>query len=180
MYGIIIRRFHPGKDRSNMDIIIGNICSLLAMVTDSVSSTRKTAKGVLLVQSLSQIIYCAGAVILRGYSAAVQNAVSVGRNLIAIRGETPKWLQWLLVALGVVLGLWFNNLGFVGLLPVIANLEYSLAIFRFQDNERALKLAFLISVGLYGIFNIFILNIVGVLTNSAVVIMTAVYLIRTR
>ena len=73
-----------------MDIIIGNICSLLAMVTDSVSSTRKTAKGVLLVQSLSQIIYCAGAVILRGYSAAVQNAVSVGRNLIAIRGETPK------------------------------------------------------------------------------------------
>ena len=86
----------------------------------------------------------------------------------------------MLVALGVVLGLWFNNLGFVGLLPVIANLEYSLAIFRFQDNERALKLAFLISVGLYGIFNIFILNIVGFLTNSAVVIMTAVYLIRTR
>ena len=46
-----------------MDIIIGNICSLLAMATDSISSTRKTARGVLLVQCLSQIIYCAGAII---------------------------------------------------------------------------------------------------------------------
>lgn len=163
-----------------MDIIIGNICSLLAMATDSISSTRKTARGVLLVQCLSQIIYCAGAIILRGYSAAVQNAVSVLRNLAAIRGETPKWLQWLLIALGVVLGLWFNNMGFVGLLPVIANLEYSLAVFRFQDQERQLKLAFLVSVGLYAIFNIFIFNIAGFLTNSAVVVMTAVYLIKTK
>ena len=78
----------------------------------------------------------------------------------------------------MILGLLFNNLGIPGLLPVIANLEYSLAVFRFRDNERALKAAFLISVGLYGIFNLFILNVAGFLTNTAVVIMTAVYLIK--
>ena len=163
-----------------MDIIVGNICSLLAMGTDSLSSTRKSTRDVLLVQSLSQLIYGIGAVILRGYSAAVQNAVSILRNFTAIRGHTPAAVQWLLVALGVILGLLFNNLGIPGLLPVIANLEYSLAVFRFRDNERALKAAFLISVGLYGIFNLFILNIVGFLTNTAVVIMTAVYLIKSR
>lgn len=163
-----------------MDIIIGNICSLLAMGTDSLSSTRKTSRDVLLVQCLSQLIYGIGAVILKGYSAAVQNAVSILRNLVAIRGQTPAALQWLLVAAGVVLGLLFNNLGIPGLLPVIANLEYSLAVFRFQDNERALKFAFLISVGLYGIFNLFILNIVGFVTNTAVTVTTAVYLIKTK
>lgn len=161
-----------------MDIIIGNICSLLAMGTDSLSSTRKTARGVLLVQCLSQIIYGTGAIILRGYSAAVQNAVSVLRNLAAIRGETPKLLQWLLVVLGVVLGLLFNNLGPVGLLPVVANLEYSLAIFRFQNNERALKISFMVSVGLYAVFNIFIYNIVGFVTNTIVVVTTGIYLFR--
>jgi len=159
-----------------MNILIGNIFSLLAMVTDSVSASRKTPRGVLLVQSVSQIIYCAGAIMLKGYSAAVQNAVSVVRNLAAIRGQTPKWLQWFLVALGVVLGLLFNNLGIVGLLPVIANLEYSLAIFRFQDNERALKLAFMISVGLYGIFNLYIFNFVGFITNTVVAVTTAIAL----
>ena len=161
-----------------MDIIIGNICSLLAMGTDSLSSTRKTARDVLLVQCLSQLIYCVGAIILRGYSAAVQNAVSILRNVAAIRGKTHALLQWTLVALGVVLGLLFNNLGLAGLLPVVANLEYSLAVFRFQDNERALKIAFLISVALYGIFNLFILNFVGFLTNSAVAVMTAINLIK--
>lgn len=163
-----------------MDIIVGNICSLLAMGTDSLSSTRKSTRDVLLVQCLSQLIYGIGAVILGGYSAAVQNAVSILRNFTAIRGQTPAAVQWLQVALGVILGLLFNNLGIPGLLPVIANLEYSLAVFRFRDNERALKAAFLISVGLYGIFNLFILNIVGFLTNTAVVVMTAVYLIKSR
>jgi len=47
-----------------MDIIIGNICSLLAMGTDSLSSTRKNARDVLLVQCLSQLIYGIGSVIL--------------------------------------------------------------------------------------------------------------------
>lgn len=161
-----------------MNLLIGNVCSLLAMVTDSVSASRKTARGVLLVQCVSQIIYCLGAIILRGYSAAVQNAVSVLRNLTAIRGQTPKWLQWLLVALGVVLGLLFNNIGIPGLLPVVANLEYSLAIFRFQNDERALKLAFLISVALYAVFNLFIFNVVGFVANTAVVITTAVALVK--
>lgn len=159
-----------------MSILIGNISSLLAMVTDSVSASRKTSGGVLLVQCVSQIIYGVGAIILGGYSAAVQNGVSVIRNLAAIRGRTPKWLQWFLVALGVILGLLFNNIGIPGLLPVIANLEYSVAVFRFQNRERALKLAFLISVGLYAVFNLFILNFVGAVTNTAVVITTAVTL----
>lgn len=161
-----------------MDLIIGNLCSLLAMITDSLSAARRTAAGVLLVQCISQVIYCIGAIVLRGYSAAVQNAVSVLRNLIAIRGQTPRWLQWTLVALGVVLGLLFNNLGLLGLLPVVANLEYSLAVFRFQDRERPLKFAFLVSIGLYGIFNLFIRNYVGFLTNTAVAVSTALLLAR--
>ena len=66
------------------------------------------------------------------------------------------------------------------LLPVAANLEYSLAIFRFQDNERALKLAFLVSVGLYAVFNLFIYNIVGFVSNTAVVITTAIALLKGR
>ena len=125
---------------NEINLIIGNVCSLLAMVTDSISSTRKTAKGVLLVQSLSQLIYFIGTVVLKGYSGAVQNAVSILRNFVAIRDIRSKYVEWALVGLGVVLGLAFNNLGFMGLLPVIANFQYTIAVFRFQDNQRALKI----------------------------------------
>ena len=163
---------------NEINLIIGNVCSLLAMVTDSVSSTRKTAKGVLLVQSLSQLIYFIGTVVLKGYSGAVQNAVSILRNFVAIRDIRSKYVEWALVGLGVVLGLAFNNLGFMGLLPVIANLQYTIAVFRFQDNQRALKISFAIAVGMFAVFNIAIFNVVGVVSNSVVFVTTLAVLLK--
>ena len=163
---------------NEIHLIIGNVCSLLAMVTDSVSSTRKTAKGVLLVQNLSQLIYFIGTVVLKGYSGAVQNAVSILRNFVAIRDIRSKYVEWALVGLGVVLGLAFNNLGFMGLLPVIANFQYTIAVFRFQDNERALKISFAIAVGMFAVFNIAIFNVVGVVSNSVVFVTTLAVLLK--
>ncbi len=161
-----------------MEYIIGNLCSLGAMVTDTVSASCKSAKKMLLVQILSQFIYGFGAIALKGYSAAVQNAMAVLRNLAAIRNIQSKWVEWGLVAAGVVLGLVFNNLQWLGLLPVIANLVYSITMFRFPDNERALKAAFIFNVILYAIFNAAIWNVVGAITNTVLAISTAIFLVR--
>lgn len=163
---------------NTISLLIGNACSLLGMVTDSVSSTRKTARDVLLFQSLSQLIYCIGTIVLKGYSGAVQNAVSILRNLAAIRKVENKLLEWILVALGVILGIRFNNLGLIGYLPVIANLEYTLAVFRFKDNERSLKISFLICIGMFALFNLAIFNFVGVCANLVVFVTTLVILLR--
>ena len=119
-----------------------------------------------------------GTAILGGYSGAVQNGVSIVRNLVAIRGIRSKTIEWVLAALGVVLGLTFNNLGFMGLMPVIANFQYTLAVFRFQNNERVLKTSFLISTALFAVFNIAIYNVVDVISNTVVGITTAVFLMK--
>lgn len=161
-----------------IDLIIGNICSLLASVTDAFSASRKTPRGILLVQILSQALYGVTGIVLKGYSATVQNVVSILRNLAAIKKVNSKALEWGFVAAGVVLGLVFNNRGLVGLLPVIANLEYSLAIFRFKDNEVAIKAAFLISIFLFVIFNAAIWNVVGTVSNLVLFIVTAVFLVK--
>lgn len=165
---------------NNVNIIIGNVCSLLAMGTDTISSTRKTAKGVLWVQTLSQLFYFIGTIVLKGYSGAVQNGVSILRNLVAIRNINSKVLEWILVFLAVALGLLFNNLGWIGLLPVVANLQYTLSVFRFKDNERALKISFMISIATFAVFNIFILNFVGFCTNMFVAVTTLIFLIRSK
>lgn len=159
-------------------IIIGNLCSLLGMACDSFSASRKTAKGVLLWQSLGQIIYGLSSFVLKGYSGAVQSVVSLLRNTVAIANIKNCYLEWGLIGLGVVFGLYFNNRGIVELLPVIANSEYSVAIFRFKDNERALKSSFLICIVLFSIFNAYIMNYVGVVTNAVVFASTAAFLIK--
>ena len=161
-----------------LELILGNICSLIAMGTDAVSSWAKSARKMLLFQCLSQGIYAVGSVILKGYSAAVQNVISLARNLSATRKRSLPVVEWILIALGVGLGLYFNNRSWIGLLPVVANLEYSLAVLFFKDNEQLLKIAFFIDVLLFCIFNTVILNIVGTVSNIVVMIMTLVAIIR--
>ena len=163
---------------NHLDLIVGNLCTLLAMGSNAISSTRKTAKGVLLMQTLSQGIYCISGIVLKGYSASVQNVVSILRNIAAIRKVNSKVLEWVLVALGLILGIVFNNRGLVGLLPVLGNLQYTLVIFRYPDRQRALKISFLISVLSFAVFNIVLWNFVGVASDLFVSITTAIMLIR--
>lgn len=162
------------------EVLAGNICSLGAMVTDSISSTRKKPREILAIQIISQLFYGAGTIILRGYSSTAQNVVAIFRNLAAIKGVKYRFIEWILIALGVILGLWWNNLGLLGWLPVAANLEYSIAMFRLKNNPRGLKIAFLINMLMYSVFSLIIRNYVGAAANLFVAVTTAVSLIRNK
>ncbi len=160
------------------NIIIGNLCTLLAMGSNAISSTKKTAKGILIFQSVSQGIYFVCAIVLRGYSAAVQNVVSIIRNIVAIKNIKSKVLEWILIILGVILGVVFNNRGIIGLLPVIGNLQYTLAIFWLKYKEKLFKISFLISTVAFALFNLEILNFVGAIADTIVSIITIIALIK--
>ena len=159
-----------------MDLIIGNLCSLFATVADVISTSRKKVKDFLLFQCVGQFFYLVGTIVLKGYSAAVQNAVCILRNLAAVKNIKSKLLEWSLVIVALVLGLVFNNMGWLGLLPVVANFQYSLAVFRFKDREVPLKISFLINVVFYMIFNFAIQNYVGTLANIFLVCSTVFFL----
>ena len=111
-------------------VIIGNILALLAMITDSISTTRKKHSEMMGIQIISQFFYGSVSIVLKGYSATAQNAVAVFRNLAAMKNIKSKVVEWILILAGVVLGLVLNNRGYLGLLPVIANFQYSVAVFK--------------------------------------------------
>ena len=162
------------------EVIVGNVCSLCAMVSDSVSSTQKKHSRIMLIQCLSQVFWAAGAIILKGYSGAAQNGVAILRNLAAMKQWKYRVVEWVLIALGVVLGVVFNNRGLLGWLPIVSNLEYSIAVFRFKNREKALKIAFIVNMLLYSVFNLVIRNYVGAIANYVVVATTAISLLRER
>ena len=146
------------------------------MGTDSLSASRKTVKSMLWIQNISQFIYGISSLLLKGYSATVQNIICILRNLTVIKGIKSKLVAWFLLILGVVVGLLFNNIGFAGLLPIIANLQYGLVVFNFKDNETVIKISFLILTIMFVFFSVAVLNFVGVCTNSIVAITTVVSL----
>ena len=161
-------------------VILGNLFSLCAMISDSVSGTRKRHSEIMAVQTVSQFFYAASSIVLKGYSSTVQNVVAVFRNLAAMKNVKSKVLEVALIAAGVVLGIVFNNRGLLGWLPIIANLEYSVCVFRFRDNEKGLKLAFIINMVMYAVFSAVIMNYVGVLSCSVIAVTTAVSLLRAK
>lgn len=163
-----------------VNLVIGNACSLLAMGTDTLSASRKKVKSMLWIQNISQALYCLGSLVLHGYSASVQNVVCILRNVSVIMGAKSKILQWFFVISGVVIGVYFNNLGFMGILPVIANLQYTLAILFLKNNERAVKYSFLLSAFLFSLFSLSIWNVVGIFTNLIVAGVTISYLVKTK
>ncbi len=148
------------------------------MVSDSVSGTRKKQNQILAIQILSQVFYGVGSILLKGYSSTAQNLVAVLRNLAAMKRIKSRLVEWILILLGVVLGVVFNNRGALGWLPIAANLEYSIAVFRFRDRERNLKLTFLVNMLMYSVFSFAIMNYVGCAANIVVAVTTAVSLIR--
>ena len=162
------------------EVIVGNVCSLCAMVTDSISGTRKKNSQILGIQIISQFFYAAGSIILKGYSSTMQNLVAIFRNLAAIKNVKSKWIEWILILLGVVLGVIFNNRGLLGYLPVVANLEYSICMFRFKENARGLKISLIVNVIMYGIFNLLIMNYVGAAACIVVGVTTSISLIKER
>ena len=159
-----------------LEIVLGNLCSFCAMITDSISDTRKKHSEILAVQTVSQVFYGMSTIFLKGYSATVQNAVAILRNLAAMKNIRSMATEWGLILLGVVLGIVFNNRGLVGWLPVIANFEYSVAIFRFRDKENWLKAAFIINTVMFIVFSLAIMNYVAAVGNTVVAATTAVSL----
>ena len=163
---------------TEISIIIGNLLSLCAMISDSISGTRKKHREIMAVQIVSQFFYGASSIVLKGYSSTAQNAVAVFRNLAAMKNIKSKVLEWTLILAGVVLGIVFNNRGLLGWLPIVANFQYSIVIFICKDNNFALKLSYLISLLMYAVFCYVILNYVGVAANLIVAVTTTVSLLR--
>ena len=67
------------------EIALGNICCLVAMCFDSFSSTKKSKKDILVWQSISQFIWGMSSIFLKGYSASVQNFMTIVRNIFALK-----------------------------------------------------------------------------------------------
>ena len=124
------------------------------------------------------VFYGASSIVLQGYSSTAQNIVAVFRNFAAAKNVKSRVLEWILIVAGVVLGVVLNNRGLLGLLPIVANLEYSIAVFRFKDNQKALKLSFILNMIMYAAFSLVIMNYVGVASCSVIAVTTAVSLIK--
>ena len=107
-----------------MTLIIGNIIALIASLLMVYSGIIKNKKGILYVQSIEIGLFIISNLILNGISGAIINTINFIRNIICYKDKLDLKIKIILTVISIVLTLCFNNLGLIGLLPLISALIY--------------------------------------------------------
>lgn len=161
-------------------IIIGNLISLIAVFFAILNGTRKTKKEMILCDIGSATFYTIADLILKGYSGVVQNLVGIFRNLAALYLPDKKYIGWLLVVAAVVFGIYFNNRGWIGLLPVATSCWYSICIIDKNAGHLKLKVGLILNSMAFLIYSAVLYNLVGVISNLLVVSSTTFTIIKNK
>ena len=164
----------------NISIILGNIISGIGMLTLFISTLLQDKSRIIGLQAINHALSVIGGILLKGYSGVVQDAIALIRNVVVLREKQTKFLKILFVGLGLVLGILFNNRGWIGLLPIIGATEYAIVIVNEKTTERTIKKAIIVSTILWGIYSIFIYNFVNVVANLVTMISGILYLVRNK
>lgn len=111
------------------DLIIGNIFSLIAAFCLAVSVVREDKKSLIGWQIVDTGCGVFANLFLQSYSAMTISVICVIRNVLAYYQRLGKIITIILMLVGVVIGLWANNRGYIGWLPVIASAEYTVCMY---------------------------------------------------
>lgn len=114
------------------NIVIGNIISFIAAIFMAISCAVKNRKFIFYLQALNCFILAVASVFFGAYAGITTLLISTVRNIIVAHDKYTKPVMYVFLVLTVVLGIFANNRGFTGLLPVIATVQYTLCLNLFK------------------------------------------------
>ena len=161
-------------------LLIANVLSGVGMLLNLVSISMKSKRKMVLVQTFLNFCVSTGRIFARGYAGAVQDGVAMVRNIFVLKGWDKKPVKIFFVALAFVLGLVFNNMGWLGLAVVVIAAVYAAAVVSDYTNEKSLKLIIMIMSLVWGVYDFALHNYVKAAGNALSFGMALVYLLRQR
>lgn len=139
-----------------IQIVIGNIVAFIGCMLMVYTGLIKEKKKIIFVQTIQIGFLIASNLILGGITGAIINSISCVRNIICYKDRLGKKEKIILVAISTALSLYFNNLGIIGLLPLVSTISYTLLM----DMKDVIKFKILIifTLILWFIYDIFIMS----------------------
>ncbi|MBR3676625.1 MAG: YgjV family protein [Alphaproteobacteria bacterium] len=154
-------------------LIIGNIFSFLSAVCIAVSVIKKNKNDLIWWQIIDVIFCILSNIALYTYAAMTTNSVALIRNILAYKNKLTKNLTWILCVLCVVVGLWANNRGIIGLFPIIASASYTIFMF-ITENEQQMRWALVSNLILWLVHDIYVQAYPSAVTDLVLSVWTAV------
>lgn len=102
-----------------MNILIGNIVSLIASSVMVISGYVKSKKSTLSWSTLEAILFTITDIILGAFSGAVVNILSIPRNILILKGKINFPLKLFFSLTPAIISILFLHDGWLGMIPVI-------------------------------------------------------------
>ena len=137
-----------------MSIIIGNVIALVASIIMVYTGYLKQNKKIIYAQTIQIGLLVLSNIVLGGITGAIINVICCIRNIMCYKEKLTKEVKIILIILSTILSLSFNNLGFIGLFPLISIIVYILLM----DTKDVIKLKYLIifTLILWGCYDLYI------------------------
>ena len=137
-----------------LQLVYGNIVALIASILMVASGCVKNRKKIIYIQTLQILCFTISDLILGGFTGAIINLISIVRNILCYKDKLTNTSKVILILLSITLSLLFNNLGFLGLLPLISTIVYT--CFMNVENTIKLKLLIIFTMTMWLIYDVLI------------------------
>ena len=135
-------------------LLIGNIIALIASIAMVIAGLQKTKKKVLFVQIIQIALAALGNLVLGGYTGAIVNVLNCVRDVLCYKDKMGVKEKIIISVLAIGISLAFNNLGWIGFLPVIATVLY--IIYMNTKDDLKFKILVLVVLILWTVYDIYI------------------------
>lgn len=162
-----------------MYLIIGNIFSLLSAICIAVSVVKKSKKDLMYWQIGDTFFGIIANIALFAYAALVISVVCFIRNILSYKNKLSKNITIILLAVSVIVGLYANNLAFIGLLPIIASASYTICIY-LTKNEQQMRWSLSVNLLLWFVHNVYVQAYPSAIANIVLCIWTFMQIFKYR
>ena len=155
---------------NNVSKIIANCFSLASASFLAYSTFSKKKEKMLIYQSFDVFFCFLADIVVGSYSAAVTCVINLTRNILAAKNKLKIWMSVVCVILTVILGLSFNQIGFIGWFPILASVEYTVAI-SITKNANGMRYALILNLMFWLIHDLY----VGLYPNAAMDVVIIIF-----
>ncbi len=138
------------------EVLIANIIALIGSIFMVAASYSKINKRSVIYQSIQIFAFIISNIILGGITGIIINSLSLLRNLLTSIGKLNNIFKYGILLLIVILTIIFNNLGFIGYLPLIGTVIFT--IFIDSKDRFKFKMSLTFSIFMWLIYDFYIMS----------------------
>ena len=136
-------------------LIVGNILSFCCALCIAISVVKRDKRNLIWWQIWDSLFGLMASLVLFSYSSFTTGILCASRNVLAYSRGLTKITTFVLVLMCVSVGLYANNRGFYGLLPILAFTGYTISMY-LAKNDQQMRYALIVNLSLWLVHDFYI------------------------